>query len=451
MLRRAATAMAAYTAALVAFTAGPGPRAAVAQQDTIPGGDVRVGIRYSPGYLPRLALPPVTSETDQERTAARVDSILRRDLDFSDRFEMMQVPDSIPTGGAVNYGLWDQLDAVWLLVADLSGGTDRPLLRLSLHDVVYGSVENVQAFPLPRPGSDGFRMAVHRASDAVVRWATGDPGIAATRIAFRRKLGGGNSAVYVVDSDGENLRRVVDDTAMAAYSPAFSPDGSRLMYVARTDAKHTVVREVDPATGRTRTIAESDALTPAYSPDGARAMVAQWAGSSTEIFELGLDPLCCRRRVTRSGAGDALNPSYSPDGRRIAFTATSLGTPQVYVQSVEGGSPELLSEFQFGEGSYATSPDWSPERDLIAYHARRGGVFQIMTVAPDGYGRRQLTSRGSNEDPSWAPDGRHLVFASDREGYRALWILDSVTGRIRALTVNRMDQMPEWSRPLPPP
>lgn len=433
----------------VVVACGAGPRQALAQQDTTRAGDVRVGIRYSPGYLPRLALPPVTAGTGLEEVAARVDSILRRDLAFSDRFQMMPVPDSIPTDGPVNYGLWDQLEAVWLLVADVSGGTEEPLLRLSLHDVVYGSVEDVEAFPLTRTGAGGFRMAVHRASDAVVRWATGDPGIAATRIAFRRKLGGGRSAVYVVDSDGENLRRVVSDTSMAAYSPAFSPDTRRLMYVARADAKHTLVREVDLRTGDARTIAERNALTPAYAPDGSTAMVGQWAGSSTEIFELGLDPVCCRRRVTRSGAGDALNPAYSPDGGRIAFTATSLGTPQVYVQEVNGGSPELVSEFRFGENSYATSPDWSPRRDLIAYHSRQGGVFQIMTVAPDGYGRRQLTSRGSNEDPSWAPDGRHLVFASDREGYRALWILDTVTGRIRALTVNRMDQMPEWSGPVP--
>jgi len=61
-----------------------------------------------------------------------------------------------------------------------------------------------------------------------------------------------------------------------------------------------------------------------------------------------------------------------------------------------------------------------------------------------------MTSRGSNEDPSWAPDGRHLVFAGTLRGYYALWVLDTVSGRLRSITVNQVDQLPHWSGPVAP-
>ncbi|MFQ5746379.1 MAG: hypothetical protein ACE5HF_04065 [Gemmatimonadota bacterium] len=412
-------------------------------------GDVRVGITYTPGFRPGLVMTPTTAaDSALGVLATAVDSIVRRDLDYSDRFEIVEVPDSLRTGGPVNYGLWNQLGAVWLLASEVSGSPEFPVVRLSLHDVVFGELKEVRAFSLPTRAADGFRLAVHRTSDAVVGWATGEPGIAATRIAFRRKLPGGGSDIFVVDSDGEGLRRLTRDSSIV-YSPAFSPDGSRLLYVSYVTGQPASY-ELDLATGRSRVIAAEAGLniTPVYSPDGRFIMLARSVDAHTELFEMQREPLCCGRRITFTSSGDALNPSYSPDGRRVAFTSTPLGQPQVYVQGVNSAPPRLISRYVFGEKGYATSPDWSPRGDRIAYHGWIDGVFQIITVNPDGSDRRVLTSSGSNEDPSWAPDGRHLVFASDRRGFHALWILDTVSGRIRSVSVNHIDQLPDWSGPL---
>ncbi len=132
----------------------------------------------------------------------------------------------------------------------------------------------------------------------------------------------------------------------------------------------------------------------------------------------------------------------------MAVTATPLGLPHIYVMSADGGNPSLISRYVFGERGYAAAPDWSPQGDRIAFHAWMEDSFQIATAGPDGSDRRVLTSRGSNEDPSWAPDGRHLLFASSRGGRNALWILDTVSGRVRGLTENHVDQMPDWSGSL---
>ena len=145
-------------------------------------GDVRIGITYTPGYLPGLVLTPVESGEGLEEIAREADAILRQDLDFSDRFEMIDVPGDFRAGDAVNYGLWNQLGAVWLVASQVSGSAAAPVLRVSLHDVVFGELKEVRAFSLPAAGAADFRMAVHRVSDQVVLWATGEPGIAATRM-----------------------------------------------------------------------------------------------------------------------------------------------------------------------------------------------------------------------------------------------------------------------------
>lgn len=425
-------------ALLVPILAGP----ALAQDPE----DVRIGITYTPGFRPGLVMTPVTAGVGLEAKGSSADSILRQDLDFSDRFQIIESPESVPEG-PINYGLWNQIGAVWLVTADLSGTSAAPILRVTLHDVVFGEVKEVRAFSLPAASSANLRMAVHRTSDEVVRWATGDPGIAATRIVFRRKVADG-SDIFAVDYDGRNLQRLTRDNGIV-YSPSLSRDGSHLLYVSYRDGGPAVY-ERNLATDRSRTIAAGAGLsiTPSYSSDGDHILLARTTGQHTEVFEMQRQPLCCSRRLTFTSSGDALNPSQSPDGRRMAVTATPLGLPHIYVMSADGGNPSLISRYVFGERGYAAAPDWSPQGDRIAFHAWMEDSFQIATAGPDGSDRRVLTSRGSNEDPSWAPDGRHLLFASSRGGRNALWILDTVSGRVRGLTENHVDQMPDWSGSL---
>lgn len=422
---------------------------AAAQQDDR--GDVRLGITYSPGYQPGLVITGVGFATASGlgETARSVETILRTDLLYADRFEIIAIPDSVRSTSGVNYGLWNELGAVWLVNSELTGTAAAPVLRVSLHDVVFGELKEVESFPLPALSARGFRMAVHRVSDRVVEWATGDPGIAATRIVFRRKTGDGTSDIFGIDYDGQNLTRLTSENTIV-YSPALSPDGTHLLYVSY-DQGRPVVYEKDLRTGSRRTISSVEGLnvTPVYSPDGSRILLARTAGDHAELFEFRRNPLGAPSRLTYTSSGETLNAAYSPDGSRIAMTSSPLGLPQVYVMPVSGGAPQLISRYVYGERGYATSPDWAPENGRIAYQAWIESSFQIVAVSPDGSDRRVLTSAGSNEDPSWAPDGRHLVFASAGARGRALLILDTVSGRVRTLTSGQVDQLPDWSPPLP--
>ena len=418
----------AASALLVLFALALLAAAPAAAQDSVV---VRLRAQYETQRSPGFVVLPIAGGA-----GAEIGAILRRDLQYSDRFEMTE-PTGYRAGQPLDLEAWSQRGADWVLEGSLSGGT----LRLALYDAVYGQKKGEGTFPIPAATSRGFRMAVHAASDAVVRWATGEPGMAATRIAYVVQ-GRGSKEIYLVDSDGENATRVTSDGTIAL-SPSWSPDGGRIAYTSfRSGAP--LLYERDLSTGSDRVLSDRGGIniTPSYAPDGRTVAFGTTVGGHTEIATVGPEGL---RQQTRGRGYENLSPTWSPDGRRLAFVSDRLGQPQIYVMSL-GGEPRLISEY--GSRGYSTSPDWSPAGPVIAYHTRVNGRMQVVAVSADGGRPRVLTDRFTHEDPSWAPDGRHLVFASpDREG-GGLFVLDTVTGTIRKLVGGRGFGLPDWSGTL---
>jgi TolB protein len=402
---------------------------------------IRLGLMYQPEYQPGLVVLPIAAEGNTGSVASSVHSILTRDFDYSDRFEIRQ-PTGASASDALNLALWKERGADYVLQGSLRPGTaGGTVLRLILHDAVYGSLKEDRTFNLPAQGDPNFRMAVHATADEVVRWVTGEPGSAATRIAFVL-LTRDAKEVYTIDYDGENIQRLTNDGSIAL-SPAWSPDGNRIAYTSYRSG-NVVLYERDLRTGRDRIISDREGsnITPDYSPDGQTIAFATLVGGSTEIATLNGTRL---EQHTRGNRYDSLSPSYSPDGRQFAFESSRLGEPQIYVMSVGGGEARLISDFVYGRGGYSTSPDWSPKGRQIAYLSRINGIPQIVVADLDKGTTRLMTNEGSNEDPSWAPDGRHIVFSSrDRDG-GGLFVLDSVSGRIRPLLRGSGYGLPAWS------
>ena len=421
--------------------------------DQIPG--VRLGLVYSSSYLPALAVQPFTGRFGGAGLASQVEAIVGRDMHNSDRFEVM---DSLPrglVGDRVDYTLWDRLGAVWLVSGQVEGAGEGYVLTLELHDVVYGEVRERGRFRIPNPVDEDFRMAVHRVSDEIVRWATGDPGMAASRIAFTMTDSEFNKDVWIVDSDGENLRRVTDFASLLE-SPTWSIDGSKLAYTSWKSG-YARIYELDLATGHERMLptvrGAGDYVTPAYHPDG-RTLAFSVLGSDTRsgIFTYDWERDCCLSYLS-GGPWYDLGPTYSADGRWMAFNTLRFGdpVPQVMIMPAQGGGAETLSPYEYGSGGYFTSPDWSPFGDLVAFHGRvERGRYHIIVANLDDGGRviRRLTREGNNEDPSWAPDGRHLVFVGERSWGFGLFVVDVSTGRLRAILGGRRVGLPDWSPPL---
>jgi len=395
---------------------------------------IRIGVTYRPGTRPGLVVLPGSG-------ADSVRAIVKRDLDYSDQFQMVETG-SATGGGAVNYAYYRTQFGADHAVEIVPAGSG---VTVRLHDLAAGRVRNQTTASLPPPGDAGFRMAVHRLSDEIVRWAAGTDGYAASRLLF---LSG--NRLYRVDSDGGDVTPVTP-AGEKALSNTWSPNGRQIAYTRFEAGRGTVVL-LDLATGSSSIAPGTQTdlnFSPAFSPDGRVLAYARAEESgATNIFTADVAQRCCVQRLTVRGFADNLSPTFSPDGRRVAYVSSRAGPPQIYVMSVDGTDQELLAPFDFGVTGPSFAPDWSPDGASVVFHREVSRSPQIFILDVASGRVRQLTSVGRNEDATWAPDGRHVAFVSDRSGRRQLWVVDTETGRVRQLSTAGDARLPSWSRRL---
>ncbi|HEU5358418.1 MAG TPA: LpqB family beta-propeller domain-containing protein [Gemmatimonadales bacterium] len=426
-MRRAAGRLALVGAAALGLLPGR-----LRAQDTSHVEGVRVGITYAAGIRPGLLVlwaPGLDS----------VGAIIQRDLDYSDQFEM--IPGAVnPHDGPVNDGLYRGMGAAYAVeVTGLTGAVD-----IRLHDLVAKQVRQDRVAVLPGVGAPDFRMAVHRVADEIVRWITGQPGIAATQILYDE-----GSQVFRMDADGA-ARVAVTRPGERALSPAWSPDGTRMAFTALGDGVAPVIVQT-LATGARVTVpgtATGENITPVFTPDGQGVAYAKASEAGTDLYVANVAQMCCVQRLTVGRYSDNLSPTFSPDGQRVAFVSNRPGVPQVYVMAPDGTGQELFAPFDFGATGDSYAPDWSPDGASVVFHREVSGTPQVFVLDVASRKVRQLTSAGRNEDASWAPDGRHVVFVSDRSGRRQLWVVDVESGRFRELATAAAARLPAWSRRL---
>jgi len=409
------------------------PRVAAAQDTTVAPG-VRLGLNYDPGTKPGVIVLPVQDEygDDSLRT------IVQRDLDYSDRMNVIALDAEtlsglVPAAGQkINFALVGKFGAA--LLVRMTPTTQG--LHVAAYDVARGQLLQSEHFLFDRRDRD-WRFAVHGLSDQIENWVFGKRGIAQTRIAYVN-----DGMLRIVDSDGSETRSIT--TGKGALSPAWSPTGESVVFTVLGN-NGTQVEELDVRRGGTRRISQIRAglnITPIYQPDGSGILYAQGTGNGTDLIFAGFEGE--PRRITAGRGTDNTSPSYSPDGHQIAFISGKSGNPQVYIMDADGSNVQLLVPYTVGTRSYRASPDWSPDGRAVAYEQQNGN-FQIWMIDVRDRNPKQLTSDGENEDPSWAPDGRHIVFSSTRSGDKQLWILDTESGRTRQLTHSRGARLASWS------
>jgi len=392
---------------------------------------VRIGLTYTAGTRPGLYVLPMRGAY-----ADSIRGIITRDLDFGDRISIIAPDSGAPPTGALNYPLYGRLGAaaVLQLAEHVGGGVSVTLHEVGASRVLQQRNYEIDAAPL----SPEWRMAIHAVSDEIERWVTGVPGIAATRILFNRA-----GTLWTVDSDGVNPRPVPG--VGAGMHPAWHPSGRSIAYTEMSDdGTHVVVRDLTSGTTRRVSFANGSNYTPAFSPDGNRVVFASGV-DGTDLWSVSLNGGQGPMRASAGRGSETASPTFSPDGRRMAFTSGRLGRPEIYISDADGANPQWLTTVGFGDQSYRSDPSWSPDGRTVAFQTQIEGRFQIATINLRDRSVKQHTIEAANEQPSWAPDSRHLVFTSNRSGVRQLWILDTESGRMRQLTHGPMARMGAWS------
>lgn len=262
-------------------------------------------------------------------------------------------------------------------------------------------------------GAEAYRRIAHIVSDTIYESLTGEGGYFDTRVVYVAESGpkaNRTKRLAVMDQDGANVQYLTQGRSLAL-TPRYSPSQDLLAYM-NYDEGQPRIYLLNLSSGQQQRLGDFGAMTfsPRFSPDGNTLAFSVESGGTTNLYAMpvgGQNPT----QLTNSAAIDTA-PSYSPDGTRITFESDRGGSPQIYVMGAQGGGAQRIS---YGEGSYST-PVWSPLGDLIAFTRLQGGQFHIGTMAPDGSGERILASSFHMEGPTWAPNGRVLMYFSDPGG-----------------------------------
>jgi TolB protein len=273
--------------------------------------------------------------------------------------------------------------------------------------------------------SEFWRRIAHIISDQVYERLTGEKGYFDSRIVFIDESGSKDRRVKrlaIMDQDGANVRYLTRGEDLVI-TPRFSPSTQEITYMAYGQGDPRVLL-YNIETGQREVVGNFPGMTfaPRFSPDGQRVIMSLQQGGNANLFVMDLRSKSTTR-LTDTPAIDT-SPCYSPDGANICFESDRGGKQQIYVMAANGGGARRIS---FGDGNYST-PVWSPRGDFIAFTKQGGGNFSIGIMKPDGSGERLLTSGFHNEGPTFAPNGRVLMFFRDAAAGPALFTVD-VTGR----------------------
>jgi len=321
---------------------------------------------------------------------------------------------------------WRAINAQALVLGRITRqGDGRFKAEFRLWDVFAGQQLEGKQYSVP---FENVRRIAHIVSDAIYVRLTGEKGYFDSRIVFVDETGPKERRVKrlaLMDQDGANTRYLTrgDDLVL---TPRFSPTTQEITYMSfgQGDPRVYLLNLDNP--GQREVVGNFPGMTfaPRFSPDGGSVIMSLQRGSNSNIFVMNLGSKAITR-LTDSAAIDT-SPSFSPDSSKICFESDRGGRPQIYVMPASGGTAQRIS---FGEGSYST-PVWSPRGDVIAFTKQGGGSFSIGVIKPDGSGERILTEGFHNEGPTFAPNGRVIMFFRDPGGASgpALYTVD-LTGR----------------------
>jgi TolB protein len=364
--------------------------------------------------------------------------IVRDDLVRSGLFKNIDAGgQAIPETAAINFGEWKGRGADFVVTGSVNRLADgRFDFRFKLFD--NGRQQDLGGLALTS-GQNNLRLSAHRAADFIYEKLTGDKGVFSTRIAYVLRQGPKRYALQIADSDGFNPQNALI-SAESIISLAWSPDGSKLAYVSFEKGKpvifvHTVT------SGQRVPVAnfKGSNSAPAWSPDGRTLAVTLTRDGNSQIYTIGADGSNARR-ITQSSGIDT-EPFYAPDGQSIYFTSDRGGGPQIYKMAASGGDAQRVTF----KGDYNISPRMSPDGKTLAYISRRGGRFQLFTLDLASGQESALTDTAKDEAPSFAPNNKLILYATDVGG-RGVLAMTSPDGRVkqRITTAGGDVREPTW-------
>ena len=412
------------------------------------------------GTPPSFAVPDCLALSPGEATAeiaSTIAQVLWADLEFEREFRMIprDIYRTIPVARSLvdlPFDRWSELGAEGVISCAVEAISDT---QVEVSARLFSVRSQESAFGVVYSGSnENVRLYAHQLSDEIHRHQRGLPGVARTRIAFVTDRNSESvlglvddrpvKEIYLTDYDGARPRRVTVSRSLNT-TPAWSPDGRSIAYTSWLSGFPDVLvshlyegRMTRPAGGTQ----DNHNFLPAFSPDGNQIVFTSNRDGNPDIYVVNVDGTGLRR-ITNHPMIDT-SPTWSPNGQQIAFTSDRTGSPQIYAIGADGtGLRRLTYE------TYCDRPTWSPAPfNEIAYSSKTGPGHDIKVLDLATNEVRQVTfGLGSNESPSYAPNGRHIAFMSTRgSGLKQIYTVARDGRGLRRVTSTGNSEMPNWSR-----
>jgi len=442
-MKTACRKIAVAAAALIAVLGWPRVATKAELRLDITGGEVRP--------MP-IAIPPFAAAAGGgSQEGHDIPGVVAADLGGSGLFRPLDpqsfIADASATDSQPNFADWRPINAQALITGAVETQADGRLhVAFRLWDVFAG--QQLTGFGYTTTPQNGRRIA-HIIADETYKRITGEEGYFDTRIVYVAESGPPRRRIKrlaIMDEDGANNRYLTDGRALVL-TPRFSPTAQEITYLSYANGPPRVyLMNID--TGQQEVIGDFPGMTfaPRFAPDGNRVILSRAENGATNIFVFDLRT----HSVSRLTDDDAIDtsPCYSPDGGRIVFNSDRGGSQQLYVMNSDGSGVRRIS---FGAGRYAT-PVWSPRGDQIAFTKIDAGSFSIGVMRPDGSGERLLTHGFLVEGPSWAPNGRVLLYFSQEPsdangggGSPHLYSIDLTGYNQREISTPGAASDPAWS------
>jgi TolB protein len=406
---------------------------------------------------PRIAVPDFGPQADNAKAHATLfTTVVRDDLAFSGILELVSpsfYPTQVPTQpGELHNLTWTDppLNSNFVAFGNLTESSSEVGISAWMYDVRSTSNQAVVGKVYRGAPTDAqVRKFAHQFADEIINKLSGGlPSIASTQIAFISSRTG-TKELWVMDYDGSNQHPL---TALKTISltPRWSPDAARIAFTCFERAGGATSAQICMYSFDTNKVVSfaryrGTNSAPTWSPDGSQVMFSSSMQGPADIYVTDASGNRPKRITFSNGSAANTSPAWNPKtGQSVAYVSDRSGVPQIYLMNADGTNSQKLDLADMG---YVIDPAWSPNGQLLAFSWRRpSGNYDIYIM--DAISRKTIEitrDSGRNERPSWAPDGRHIVFESTRGGSRQIWTMLADGSAAHQLTSSGHNESPNWS------